>query len=300
MGWTDYAKWAIPGYPAYAAGKKLLENPGLSAVDQARQKLLNEQAAAAGSFADYGEGGFKSLGTAADNVRAMLEAHATGQQSFSRESLRQGLGQQLSQQRSLAAGAGANSPMAALAAAQNMGRASYGMSGQAALADIAERQAFAKALADATMQQRQQELQAALGSRQTAVGGYSTQFTPQKSFLERNGPAISGGLGLLASDERLKTNVKDGRGEASRVADAIRAYAYDYKDPKYGAEKQLGVMAQDLEKVGLKQAVVDTPAGKMVHAGKLAGANTAMIGALAERVRDLESSKPRTKKRKGR
>lgn len=187
MGWTDYAKWAIPGYPIYAAGKELVKGPQLSADEQARKKLLEEQAAAAGAFADYGEGGFKSLGGAADDVRMMLQQHALGQQSFSRESLRQGLGQQLSQQRSLAAGAGANSPMAALAAAQNMGRASYGMSGQAALADIAERQAFAKALADATLQQRQQELQAALGSRGNALTGYGAgnPFVPQPTTLDR-------------------------------------------------------------------------------------------------------------------
>lgn len=157
----------------------------LSPEEQQRKKLLEEQAAAAGGFANYGEGGFKSISGDADRVRGMLEAHATGAQSFSRESLRQGLGQQLSQQRSMAAGMG--SPMAARTAANNMARASYGMSGQAALADIQERQAFAKALADATMQQRQQNLQAALGSRGNAMTGYGagTPFVPEPTFGDK-------------------------------------------------------------------------------------------------------------------
>jgi hypothetical protein len=160
----------------------------LSEEEKLRQKLLHEQAAAAGSFADYGEGGFKSLGTAADNVRAMLEQHATGAQSFSRETLRQGLMQNQAAQRSFAAGASPqNAAMAARTASMNMARQGSGLAGQQSLADIAERQAFAKALADATLQQRQQELQAALGSRQNAMTGYGAgnPFTPTPSMTDR-------------------------------------------------------------------------------------------------------------------
>lgn len=160
----------------------------LTADEQARKKLLEEQAAAAGGFADYGEGGFKSLGTAADDVRMMLQQHALGQKSFSGEQLRQGLMQQQAAQRSYAASAAPqNAAMAARTAAMNMGRAASGMTGQAALADIAERQAFAKALADVTLQQRQQELQAALGSRQNALTGYGAgnPFVPQPSTLDK-------------------------------------------------------------------------------------------------------------------
>lgn len=169
-----------------AAGVKF--GAELTADEKARKKLLEEQAAAAGGFADYGEGGFRSLGSDADSVRAMLQAHATGAQSFSGEQLRQGLMQNQAQQRSYAASASPqNAAMAARSAAMNMGRSASGMTGQAALAGIAERQAFAKALADATLQQRQQELQAALGSRQNALTGYGAgnPFVPQPGLGDK-------------------------------------------------------------------------------------------------------------------
>ncbi len=168
----------------------------LSEDEKRRQALLEEAAGAAGGFANRGERGFGRLGNDANAVRDMLQQHATGQQSFSREALRQGLGQQLSQQRSMAAGV--NSPMGALTAANNMARASYGMSGQAALADIAERQAFAKALADTTLQQRQQELQAALGSRGNQMTGLGAgnPFVKDPSLTDK---LISGGSQAFAT-----------------------------------------------------------------------------------------------------
>lgn len=203
MGLGDYLSWKdvfVPG--STAAGtliKKAGEPGGLLPEEERRRKLLEEQAGKAGDFADYGEGGFRGLSTAADNNRALLEAHATGKDSFSRETLRQGLEQNLNNQRSFAASASpANAAMAARTAMTNMGRANAGMAGQAALADIAERQAFAKALADATLQQRQQELQAALGSRGnaiTALGG-GNPFERDKSWIEKFGPAIAAGAGL--------------------------------------------------------------------------------------------------------
>ncbi len=173
-------------------------DPGLKPEEERRRKLLEQQAAAAGDLANYGTGQYMQLGRDADSARSLLEQHANGQQSYSREALRQGLQQQLAQQRSMAAGAGPNAAMAARTAANNMARASYGMSGQAAMSDIAERQAFAKALADATLQQRQQDLQAALQSRQNAMTGYGAgqPYQYDKSWLEKYGPAVVGAASL--------------------------------------------------------------------------------------------------------
>jgi hypothetical protein len=55
------------------------------------------------------------------------------------------------------------------------------------MAGIAEQQAAAKAYADATLAQRQQDLNAALGSRQNALTGYgaSQPFTPQPSMFQQ-------------------------------------------------------------------------------------------------------------------
>jgi hypothetical protein len=72
---------------------------------------------------------------------------------------------------------------------------------------------------------------------------------------------------------------------------ALKAQSFRYKDPANGNGPQLGVMAQNLERAGLKQAVVDTPRGKVVDTAKLTGANTAMLAAMQERLKKLEKDK---------
>jgi hypothetical protein len=94
----------------------------------------------------------------------------------------------------------------------------------------------------------------------------------------------------VLSDKRAKKDINGGGDASSKVMAGLKAKTYSYKDPRNGAGKQLGVMAQDLEHAGLKQAVVDTPAGKVLHVGKLTGANTAMIAALHDRVSKLEKA----------
>lgn len=278
---------------AWASGIKHVVDgvTGSPGDDQERQRkqLLQEQAAKSGGFADYGEGGVQSLGGQMDTARQNLLDQATGKLSYSREALRQGLQQNQAAQQSMAAGASPqNGPMAARTAAINMARQGYGMSGQQALAGIAEQQGAAKLYADATAQQRQQDLQAALQGRSNALTGYGAQNAgaPEKGFLEKYGPAMMGAF--AASDERLKKNVDRADDEAMTKLGGLKAYSYDYKDEKHGKGRQLGVMAQDLENAGLGQAVVDTPAGKMVHGAKLAGANTAMLAALHRRVSKIE------------
>ncbi len=105
------------------------------------------------------------------------------------------------------------------------------------------------------------------------------------------GAEAAGGAALAAglfSDERLKTDIGDGDKAAKKALETLAAKTYRYKDPKYGAGPQLGVMAQALEKAGLKQAVIDTPEGKAIDHAKLTGANTSMLAALAKRVGKLE------------
>lgn len=94
--------------------------------------------------------------------------------------------------------------------------------------------------------------------------------------------------GYFYSDRRLKTDVKDAKGKASSMLDGLKAYAYRYEDDTHGKGEQVGVMAQDLERNGLGSVVEDTARGKRVHGGKLAAANTAMLVALADRVKKIE------------
>lgn len=98
--------------------------------------------------------------------------------------------------------------------------------------------------------------------------------------------------GFTFSDRALKTDIKPGDAAANKAIDTLAPYAYRYKDAQYGAGPQVGVMAQDLQRAGLGQAVVKTPVGLAIDPGKLSGANTALIAALGRRVSDLEDVAP--------
>lgn len=180
--------------------------PGLKAIDalgitdepkgnvQQRQDLRN-QGGMASWFADQGQAGFGRLGGEADALRAALARQAQGQGLVSSEMLRQGLQQNVAAQHAMAASASPqNQAMAARTAAMQAGRLGAGMSGQAALAGMQERAAAQQALAQFLLNQRQQELQAALGSRQNAISAYGG-ITPEKSKLEQWQPIINAGIG---------------------------------------------------------------------------------------------------------
>jgi hypothetical protein len=167
-----------------------------STTDQ--RNNLNSQSAAAGGFADQGQAGYGQMGAEAQQARDYLRQVAMGRESIAGEQLRQGLQQNLASQRSMAASAAPqNAAMAQRNAAANMGRASMGMTGQAALAGIQERRAAQEALMQSILQQRQQDMQVGLGSRQNAISGYGG-ITPEKSFLDKYGGMIVGGASMAA------------------------------------------------------------------------------------------------------
>jgi hypothetical protein len=171
--------------------------PGPEDEERRRKRLLAEQAAKAGGFADFGESGYGQLGADARARMDYLRQVASGQHSIAGEQLRQGTQALQAQQRSMAAAAAPrDAASAAHAAMLNSARLGYGMSGQAALAGLQERRDAEAALAGLTTGLRGQDLQAALGGRQTAIGGYGagTMGPAEKSWLEKYGPMIVGGL----------------------------------------------------------------------------------------------------------
>lgn len=258
---------------------------------------LGDEADRAGAFATQGQHRFGELGAEATQERDYMRKVARGEESVSQVQLSQALQQNQAAQQSMAASARpGNAAMAARTAAMNAGRQGAGLAGQQAVAGIQERQAAQNALSQMLMQQRQQELSATQGARGQAIQGYGTAFTGsmgQPTGLEKG---IQGGMDIaktgiaLFSDERLKENIEEGTPEADRVLRALKSYKYDYKDKDHGAEKQLGIMAQDLEKIGLQQAVIDLPDGKKaVHGAKLAGALASMLPGINKRLESLES-----------
>lgn len=262
------------------------------AANQQRQKLLYDQAQQAGAFAGQGQASYTNLGNQGTGALAALQARANGQSSVSAEQLRQGLQQNLAAQRSLAAGASSrDSAMAARTAAMQSARLGAGLAGQQAIAGLQERNQAQDQYGHLLGALRGQDLQAALGARQTAIQGYGANNagTPEKSGLEKYGPTIASVAALAASDRRLKDDVRDGDEDANKMLDGLRAWSYRYKDgERFGAGERTGVMAQDLERAGIGHAVVDTPEGKMVHGAHLSTANTAMIAALHKRLAAVE------------
>lgn len=195
MGVIDYLKGG--GFYGSAYNKiKHIGDESQSTVQ--KRDDLNNTGNAANAFANTGEQGYGAMTAEAQQSRDYLRRLASGQESVSAEQLRQGLQQNVAAQRSMAASAAPqNQAMAARTAAMQAGRLGAGMSGQAAIAGLQERRDAQKALADMIMGQRQQDLQAALGSRQNAVGAYGG-VTPDKSWLEKYGGAIAAGAGMAA------------------------------------------------------------------------------------------------------
>jgi hypothetical protein len=316
MSWTSY----VPSVP-FQLGKAIYDKyKGSQQQDQANKNrqdqafanlnqtagYLGQTGAESNQFARSGQQGYGMMTGELGQDRQNLRDLASGRNSVSSEQLRQGLDQNLAAQRSMAASASpAEQAMAARTAMIQSGRLGAGMSGQAALAGLQERQGAMQQLSGLDLQQRQQDSNVALGSRGNAISAYggagsaygqvagNTGMNTDEARLKQLAGLTQGGLQAAAmfSDERLKEDVKGGDKDANRAIAALRAYTFKYKNEQHGKGKQVGVMAQDLEGAGLGHAVFETPAGKAVHGAKLSGANTAMIAALGRRVEELEKGR---------
>lgn len=81
-----------------------------------------------------------------------------------------------------------------------------------------------------------------------------------------------GGAAILASDRRVKENIKPiSKEDMNEFRRSIRPYMFNYVDPTYGDGDYIGVMAQDLERSKLGRMVVKTIKGvKQIDMKKLA------------------------------
>lgn len=178
---------------------KKLREAGKAGGNENQRNRLAETGLASNQFAEYNQGGYQQLTGEAAAQRDYLRRIAGGQESIAGEQLRQGLQQNIAGQQSMAASARpGGQAMAARQAMMNAGRAATGMSGQAAIAGMQERKNAQEALNQMIMQQRQQDLQGALGSRQTAISGYGG-ITPVKTKLEQLLPLINAGVGAAGA-----------------------------------------------------------------------------------------------------
>jgi len=312
MGFWDFTKRALdpggfvwdPNAPDKEQARKDAEP--FRPVDPTGQ--VQREADSASRFADRSKTDFQRTGTRMDDLGELLRRRAGGQDSLSAEQLRQSLGQTQAAQQSMAASARpANAAMAARTAAMQMGRQQAGLAGQQALAGIQERSAAEQGLGQLYTNQRAQDLAAANAQRGLALQGLgdieqnrSIRFTgtmpgvqattsaAAEAEAQRRKGLIEAGAALF-SDRRLKKSIKDGGDDADEFIRGLKAFSYRYKDDRLGRGKQLGVMAQAVEKTRFGEQIVrDTPEGKMLDVGKLSGANTAAIARLGERLAKLE------------
>lgn len=257
----------------------------------ADKNALKSSAAASGAFADQGQAGYGQMTEEMAKQRAFFDDMMNGRNSVATEQLRQGLQQQQAAQMSMAAGASPqNSAMAARTAMTQTGRNQSAMSGQAAVAQLQERQMAADQLAKLNTSQRGQDIEVGLGSRQNQMTGLGANKPKGASGWEKAAAIGSTAAGLF-SDERLKENIKDGDKAARRVLSKLSAKTYDYKDQRHGKGPQIGFMAQDLERAGAKSAVIETPIGKAIDTNRLTGINTGLIASLAKRLDRVEKQK---------
>lgn len=265
-----------------------------------QRNMLIQQGNASSAFGGKGANNYALTTGLGQGALSDLYNTAHGENSVSAEQLRQALQQNINAQRSMAAGADPrNAAAAARTAAIQSARLGAGLAGQQAAAGLQERQQAQQAYGSLLQGLRGQDVTAALGGQQNATAAYGG-YKPEGSFLDKWGPAIIGGVsaassgGATKSDRRAKKDIGDGDGAASKAVEGLKAYVFKYKSKRDGVKPEVGVMAQDLERVGLGHAVIDTPDGKVVHGAKLATSNTAMIAALGRRVRQLEGGKRRS------
>ena len=95
---------------------------------------------------------------------------------------------------------------------------------------------------------------------------------------------------FVQSDEQSKTKIDD-KPPIRQFLEAVKGYSWDYKDPKHGAGRYTGVMAQDLQKSEIGREVVsEGPDGLMVDTRRLTPVNTAALAYHEMRIKALEDA----------
>jgi hypothetical protein len=93
------------------------------------------------------------------------------------------------------------------------------------------------------------------------------------------------------SDRNSKENIEGGSDEVRSFLDALEPYAYNYKDADQPQGKQVGVMAQDIEKTPMKYMVNENQGEKQIDTVGGFGAVLAALADLHGRTKMLEGGK---------
>lgn len=229
--------------------------------------------------------------------QAMLRAMGQGGPSIAEMQFRRGVDQTTGAAMGLARGVPGVSPGLALRRALNaQGTILADANQRAAMLRAAEQQA---AMRDAAAMEQWQiglEMDAAGANKRAedqararALGAGSAGFGQAFTSLEAD--RLREHELALASDRRVKKNVKRSPAEIRRFLDALDAASYDYKDPdKHGHGRQVGVMAQSVAKSRVGRPIVTTMDGETlaIDARKAVGPLLAAVKHLHDRTAALE------------
>jgi hypothetical protein len=235
-----------------------------------------------------------------NRLKEILRQRAAGEAgpSIAEMQLRQATDRNLSQALGQAASQrGSNFALAAREAQRARAAASQQAAGQAAELRADE---INKALADyqnelAREAQAKQAYETTRGNLSVGQAGVQQQAfqatAQQRSALAKD--LSSGALSLL-SDKDSKKNIK--KVDLNEFADKIKAYSYQYKNPKEEAEvgDQIGVMAQDLQKSKLGQQMTEDNDGMLeVDIKKAVPVGLAAIAELSKKIKKIEKIMPK-------
>jgi len=126
-------------------------------------------------------------------------------------------------------------------------------------------------------------------NRYKRAGGQAAQTAANNAANTAN-LGIVGGVAtsaVMASDESVKENVKEFN--PMEFMNQLTGYKYNYKNPeKHGEGEQVGIMAQDLEKVAPQAVEKDGEGTKTVDFTKLGGPIMASLAELNNRIKKIE------------
>jgi len=157
-------------------------------------------------------------------------------------------------------------------------------------------------IADANVGMRNEQQQYNKGLAQTQfqnqiakAGGQASALQNQAQALGQQGAArqqflgglVSAGATAAASDERVKKDIEPF--DTASFLDSITGYKYNYKSPeKHGQGPQVGVMAQDVEKMAPQAVQEDQEGTKVINYDKLGGPILASLADMNDRLKKME------------
>jgi hypothetical protein len=176
-----------------------------------------------------------------------------------------------------------------------IGLANTGFKNAAQEKNLAERQRVADAnvnTRNAQQQYNKQLPQQDFENKYKKAGGVAQGYNAVADQYNNSGRNVTNLIGTgiqagaTASDEDVKENIEEFNAED--FLNKLVPSTFNYKDPKYGEGKQVGVMAQDIEKGAPQMVSEDAEGVKRVDYSKAAGPLFASLASLNDRINKLE------------